>query len=75
MKKINEELRQAIVDGMGYEPEIRLSDTSIEAAGISEDGMDYCLSIMVSANEFGYEIVLTEKELKAALKAIKELKP
>ena len=71
---MNEELRQAIVDGMGYEPEIRLSDTNIEAAGISENGMDYYLSIMVAANKVGYEIVLTEKELKAALKAIKELK-
>ncbi len=71
---MNEELRRAIVDGMGYEPEIRLSDTNIEAAGINEDGMDYCLSIMVSANKVGYEIVFTEKELKAVLKVIKELK-
>lgn len=68
-------IRQALVDGMGYEEEVTFEDEGIEAGGISADSEgNYCLSIMVARTENGMEVLLTEKELRKALNAIKKVK-
>lgn len=70
-KPTRDEIRKATVDAMGYEPEIFIEDPTVEAAGIVEEVDSYSLSLMTEKDG---EILITEKELKAALKAIKERK-